>query len=297
MHAPNRLPLLAGVAAACIAATLPQAAASAPSRASAQAAAPAADPALLTAVGATHRSAANRARDTWRHPAQTLAFWGVKPGVTVLEISPGDGWWTEILAPYAARTGGRYIATAAPLEGPGSSDAGRAGRQAFEKKFADPALFGKVELVPFSAQPRGLGAPNSVDVAFTARNIHNWMGQPGRVDAVFADLYAVLKPGGVLGVKDHRANPGQMKPGASDGYVSEAYVIEAAQRAGFVFDGRSEINANPKDTKDHPFGVWTLPPTRRSAPGGQPANPSFDRTRYEAIGESDRMTLRFRKPA
>jgi len=286
--------VLAGVAALAAsigAGALAQGTAATSQRAS-SAATPAPDPALSAAVAAPHRSAADRARDTWRHPGQTLAFWGVKPGVTVLEISPGGGWWTEILAPYAAKTGGRYIATGAPTD----TEQGRASRKAFEAKFSDPR-YGKIEVVPFGGQSRGLGAPNSVDVAFTARNIHNWMGQPGRVDAVFQDLYAVLKPGGTLGVKDHRANPGQMKPGASDGYVSEEYVIQAAQKAGFVLDARSEINANPKDTKDHPFGVWTLPPTRRSAPGGQPANPSFDRTRYDAIGESDRMTLRFRKPA
>lgn len=260
-------------------------------------AAAAPDPALVAAVARAERPEAQRARDSARHPAETLAFWGVRPGATILEISPGDGWWTEILAPYAARTGGRYIATGAPVEGPGASDAGRASRKAFEDRFSARETYGRVEIAPFHAQVSGLGEPNSVDVAFTARNIHNWIGQPGRVDAVFKDLYAVLKPGGVLGVKDHRADPGQMKPGASDGYVSEAFVIEAAQRAGFVLEGRSEINANPKDTKDHPFGVWTLPPSRNSAPNGQPANPAFDRARYDAIGESDRMTLRFRKPA
>ena len=134
----------------------------------------------------------------------------------------------------------------------------RASRKAFETSFGDSALYGKVEVVPFSGATRGLGAPNSVDLAFTARNIHNWMGAPGRVDAVFSDLYAVIKPGGYLGVKEHRSDPQPMKPGASDGYVSEAYVIEAATKAGFVLDARSEINANPKDTKDHPFGVWHL---------------------------------------
>jgi predicted methyltransferase len=288
-----RLRLLAAAAVAFTALAAPAATV----LAQAPAAAPAPDPHLVAAVAAAHRSPADRARDAWRNPAETLAFWGVKPGATVLEISPGGGWWTEILAPYAAKTGGRYIATGAPTEGPGASDAGRAGRKAFEDRFADPARYGRVQVQPFAAQTRGLGAPGSVDVAFTARNIHNWMGTPGRVDAVFQDLYAVLKPGGVLGVKEHRANPGQMKENASDGYVSEEYVIAAAQRAGFVLDGRSEINANPKDTKDHPFGVWTLPPTRNTAPNGQPPNPSFDRTKYEAIGESDRMTLRFRKPA
>jgi predicted methyltransferase len=254
------------------------------------------DPALQAAVAGPQRSAENRARDTWRNPAETLAFWGVKPGVTVLELNPGAGWWTEILAPYAARTGGRYIATATPLSGPGVTPGALEGRRAFESRFSDPAVFGKVELQPFSAAARGLGPPNSVDVAFTARNVHNWLGNPTRLEEIFADLHAVLKPGGVLGVKDHRADEGAMKPGASDGYVSEAFVIAVAEKAGFVFDGRSEINANPKDTKDHPFGVWTLPPTRRSAPGGQPADPTFERAKYEAIGESDRMTLRFRKP-
>lgn len=261
------------------------------------ASAPSPDPALIAAVAAPHRSAADRARDAWRHPAETLAFWGVRPGATVLEISPGAGWWTDILAPYARNTGGQYIATGAPLEGPGSSEAGRAYRRVFNARVADQTVYGKVQVVPFSAEVRDLGPANSVDVVFTARNVHNWVGQPGMVDAVFADIFMVLKPGGLLGVKDHRAEPRAMKPNASDGYVSEVFVIAAAERAGFVLDGRSEINANPRDTKDHPFGVWTLPPVRRSAPAGQPANPSFDRSQYDAIGESDRMTLRFRKPA
>lgn len=283
---------LPGIAAVALAAIL-----AVPAVAQTPASTPAADPALHAAAAASLRSDANKARDGARHPVETLQFWGVKPGATVLEISPGGGWWTEILAPYTAKTGGRYIATGPVIEGPGSSDQSRTAHANFVKRYADTATYGKVEVVPFGTQVKGLGPDNSVDVAFTARNIHNWMGQPGRVDAVFADLYRVVKPGGYLGVKDHRANPGQMKPGASDGYVSEAYVIEAATKAGFVLDARSEINANPKDTKDHPFGVWTLPPTRNTAPMGQPANPQFDRTKYEAIGESDRMTLRFRKPA
>jgi predicted methyltransferase len=275
--------------------TVTAAASGAPAPAAASAVA-SVDPALQAAIAGPQRSAENRARDAWRNPAQTLSFWGVKPGASVLELNPGAGWWTEILAPYAARTGGRYIATASPLSGPGVTEGSVAGRRTFETRFADPAVYGKVEIAPFNGVSRGLGPANSVDVAFTARNVHNWLGTPGRLDEVFADLHTVLKPGGVLGVKDHRADPGAMKPGASDGYVSEAFVIAAAEKAGFVFDGRSEINANPKDTKDHPFGVWTLPPVRRSATGGQPADPSFDRAKYDAIGESDRMTLRFRKP-
>ncbi len=261
------------------------------------AAGPAQDAVLASVLAAPHRADANRARDAARHPAQTLGFWGLKPGATVLEISPGAGWWTEILAPYAARTGGRYVTTGAVIEGPGATDASRVSRKTFEDRFADKALYGSVTVVPFSAATRGLGPANSVDLAFTARNIHNWLGTPGRLDAVFADLYAVIRPGGVLGVKEHRSDPLPMKPGASDGYVSEAFVIAAATKAGFVLDGRSEINANPKDTKDHPFGVWTLPPTRNSAPTGMSPNLEFDHEKYDAIGESDRMTLRFRKPA
>ena len=130
----------------------------------------------------------------------------------------------------------------------------------------------------------------------TTRNIHNLIWSPGRLDKTFNDAFAALKPGGILAIEEHRADPRPMAPEARDGYVSEVYVIDAAKKAGFVLDGRSDINANSKDTKDHPFGVWTLPPTRRSAPGGQPANPAFDRLKYDAIGESDRMTLRFRKP-
>lgn len=257
---------------------------------------PAADAALSAAIAGPQRTEANRARDGFRHPYETLQFWGVKPGVTVLEISPSGGWWTEILAPYLKATDGRYVGTGAPTEGPGATDQGRAARARFEQKFADQSVYGKVEVVPFGPETRGFGPANSVDVAFTARNIHNWMEQPGRVDAIFADLFAVLKPGGYLGVEEHRADPRPMKEGSEDGYVSEAYVIAAARKAGFVLDARSEINANPKDTKDHPFGVWTLPPTSNSAPYGKPADPAFDKTRYQAIGESDRMTLRFRKP-
>jgi len=130
----------------------------------------------------------------------------------------------------------------------------------------------------------------------TTRNIHNLIWSPGRLDKTLNDAFAALKPGGILAIEEHRADPRPMVPEARDGYVSETYVIEAAKKAGFVLDARSDVNANPKDTKDHPFGVWTLPPTRRSPPAGQPANPAFDAAKYEAIGESDRMALRFRKP-
>lgn len=255
------------------------------------------DAALETAVAGAWRSEANKARDAWRHPYETLHFFGLKPGMTVLEISPGGGWWTEILAPYAKATGGRYIATAADLDNPALSDAARTGRTTFANRWAGrPEVFGTVELVNFGVRSGPLGAPNSVDLVMTTRNIHSFMGQPGFLDKVLRDSFAVLKPGGVLAVKEHRANPGPQDPKAENGYVTEAFVIEAAQRAGFELVAKSEINANPRDTKDHPFGVWTLPPVKQTAPRGQPENPAFDRTKYDAIGESDRMTLRFRKP-
>ena len=256
----------------------------------------AADAQLEKIVAGAHRSDQNKARDPWRHPAETLTFWGLKPKQTVIELSPGGGYWTEILAPYAKATGGTYIATGADLANPNLSAGAKAGRAAFEKRFGDEAVYGKVNVVNFGPQAGPLGPPNSADLVFTSRNIHNFLYQEGMLDKVLKDAYAVLKPGGVLGVEEHRADPRPETPGHTDGYVSEATVIAAAQKAGFKLAGKSEVNANPKDTKDHPFGVWTLPPTRRSAAQGQPANPSFDRAKYDAIGESDRMTLRFVKP-
>lgn len=255
------------------------------------------DGALEAAVLGSWRSQADKARDPFRHPVETLAFYGLKPGQTVLEVSPGGGYWTEILAPYARLTGGRYIATAADLANPNLSQAAKDSRARFEARWAaKPDIYGQVSYANFGPQSGPLGAPGSVDLVLTARNIHNWMSA-GILDRKLADFYAVLKPGGVLGVEEHRANPGPQDPKAQNGYVTEAFVIEAAQRAGFRLDAKSEVNANPRDTKDHPFGVWTLPPVRQSAPSGQPANAAFDHTKYDAIGESDRMTLRFVKPA
>jgi predicted methyltransferase len=254
------------------------------------------DAALQAAIAGDWRSEANKARDASRHPAETLAFFGLKPGMTVLEISPGGGWWTEILAPYAKATGGRYIATGADLNNPNLSEGARTARANFAARWAaKPEVFGTIDIVNFGAQSGPLGAPGSVDLVLTTRNVHNFMAL-GLTDKVFADTFAVLKPGGVFAVKDHRANPGPQDPKAENGYVTEAFVIAAAERAGFKLAAKSEINANPRDTKDHPFGVWTLPPVKRTAPAGQPANPAFDRTKYDAIGESDRMTLRFVKP-
>jgi predicted methyltransferase len=255
-----------------------------------------ADQALQSAVAGTWRTPANVERDQWRKPLDALSFWGLKPGMTVLELSPGGAWWTEILAPYARMTKGRYIATAADLNNPELSQAARDARAAFEKRFADQALYGKVELVNFGPKSSGLGAPGSVDFILNGRNIHNWMAN-GQLDKVMSESFAVLKPGGILAIEEHRNAAGaEQDPKAPTGYVTEAYVIAAAERAGFKLDARSDLYANPKDDRDHPFGVWTLPPTRRSAPQGQPADPKFDRAPYDAVGESDRMALRFVKP-
>ena len=256
----------------------------------------AADKALDAAIAGPQRAAAHVARDAARHPAETLTFWGVKPGQKTLEISPGSGYWTEILAPYAKATGGAYSAGVADLSNPKLSEGARKGRAAFEAKYADAAVFGPISYVNFGPVSGPLGAPNSLDLVITARNIHNWLWTPGMVDKSMADFFAVLKPGGVLAVEEHRADPRPQVADAKDGYVSTAVVVAAAEKAGFKLAAKSEINANPKDTKDHPFGVWTLPPTRQSSADGKPADPAFDRAKYDAIGESDRMTLRFVKP-
>ena len=249
-------------------------------------------PSLAALVDGPQRSAANKARDPWRHPLASLSFWGLKPNQTVIEIDPGGGYWTEIIAPYLAAGGGRYFAGMAD---PASSDGAKRGHDAFAAKFSG-SPYGATNFVSFSSAA-GLAAPaNSADLIMISRNIHNLMWIPGGLDRALGSFYAVLKPGGVLAVEEHRADPRPMIADARDGYVSEASVIAAAEKAGFVLDARSELNANPKDTKDHPFGVWTLPPTLRSAAEGQPADPAFDHSKYIAIGESDRMTLRFRKP-
>lgn len=257
------------------------------------------DPTLAQVAAGEWRSADHKARDVYRRPVESLHFWGLRPGMTVMEITPGaEAWWTEILAPYAQHTGGRYIAAHTDLANPRISDGARQLRADFEARFkGDPARYGDVSLVGFGPVSAPLGEPNSVDFILTARAIHGWI-RANMVDKAFTDFYAVLKPGGRLAIEQHRADPSVTDPKVmmDTGYVSEAYVIAAAERAGFQLAGRSEINANPKDTKDHPFGVWTLPPSRRTSPFGQPDNPNFDRAKYDAIGESDRMTLVFVKP-
>jgi predicted methyltransferase len=248
------------------------------------------DAALVAAAHGTLRSPANVARDRYRHPGESLSFWELRPRMTVLEIWPSGGFWTEILAPYAKATGGSYIAALSDAKYP------------LPPRFADKAVYGDIATTIFNKDSGPLAPPGTVDLILTARNLHDWMWTPGMAEKSMVDFFAALKPGGILAIEEHRADPRPMTKDATDGkeakdgYVSTAYVVALAQHAGFKLDAQSEINANPKDTKDHPFGVWTLPPSRQSAPSGQPPNPAFDHTKYDAIGESDRMTLRFRKP-
>lgn len=244
-----------------------------------------ADGALATAVGSPTRDPKNVARDRYRHPRESLSFWGLRPGMNILEIWPGGGYWAEILAPYAKATRGTYIAALPEASRP------------LPARFSDKILYGDIRTTVFDETSGPLVPPGSADFVLLARNLHDWMGEPGVPEKAMRDYYAALKPGGILAVEQHRADPRPMKPDASDGYMSTAAVVQLAEKAGFRLEDQSEINANPKDTKDHPFGVWTLPPTRESAPRGQPPNPNFDHSKYDAIGESDRMTLRFRKPA
>ncbi len=254
------------------------------------------DATLKAAVAGEWRSAEDKARDAARKPVESLQFWGLKPGASILEVQPGAGWWARILAPYAARTGGRYSATAADLNNPSITDAARKSRADFAARYADEKIFGKVELVNWgpTAAPLSQG---SYDFILVSRALHGWMRADGLFERNLASLAGSLKPGGVLAIEQHRANPGPQDPKAPSGYVTEAFVIEAAQKVGLRLADRSEINANAKDTKDHPFGVWTLPPTRATVPygSGKAPDPTFDRSKYDAIGESDRMTLRFVK--
>ena len=252
--------------------------------------APASSGAFDTVLAGDWREAKNRARDKYRHPRETLEFFGVKPGMTVIEIWPSGGWYTEVLAPYL-RDKGKYIGV---INDPSLVEPGRekfyAGQNnALRAKLgARPDVYDRVELKPIHPLAPELGEPNSADAVLTFRNVHNWV-MGGNEKEMFAAFYEVLKPGGVLGVVDHRAAEGaELEKVRNSGYLPEAYVINLAVRAGFRLEARSEVNANPKDRKDYPNGVWTLPPALREGDKG--------RDEYLAIGESDRMTLRFVKP-
>ncbi len=250
---------------------------------------------LEWAIAGDWRAPADRARDVWRHPLESLRFWGLKPGMTVVEFWPGVGWYSDIIAPYLKRNDGKLIA--AQFQARASDDPSEAQiLAAWRAKFLGrPDLYGQPVLSAFGPTSGPVVPAGGADMVLFLRNLHDWMGA-GIADKAFRDAYAALKPGGVLGIEDHRASPADvLDPLASDGYVQESYVKQLAMDAGFRFDASSEINANAKDDHHHPFGVWTLPPTRQSSLKGPP-DPNFDHSKYDAIGESDRMTLRFVKP-
>ncbi|HVY35513.1 MAG TPA: methyltransferase [Caulobacteraceae bacterium] len=252
---------------------------------------------LSWAVGGDWRSTADRARDAWRHPAETLAFWGLKPGQTVVEFWPGAGWYTDIVAPFLAATGGKFYAAQFQIDVAARPAEAQLADVYAKKLAAMPLVYGQPTVTAFGLTSGPVAPAGSADLVVFARVVSCWMAA-GIAEKAFHDAFAALKPGGVLGVEENRAAPGGVQDVlAAQGYVQEAYVKRMAQEAGFVLDGASELNANPKDTKSYPFGVWTLPPWRMSAPKGKPDDPKFDHAKYDAIGESDRMTLRFRKPA
>jgi len=245
--------------------------------------------ALDAAIAGDWRDPANVARDKYRHPAETLAFFGLQPDQTVVEITPGGGWYAEILAPYL-RDGGHYIAAVvdpAALPEGGGRDYQQRSRDGLDKKFgAAPAQFDAAEVVAYDPAKPVFGPAGSADLVLTFRNVHNWRSD-GVAQEMFDGFFAVLKPGGTLGVVEHRAIA-DVAADDESGYVGQDQVVALAEAAGFTLEEASEVNANPLDTKDHPNGVWTLPPGNN--------HDDADAAKYQAIGESDRMTLRFRKP-
>lgn len=244
--------------------------------------------AILDAVIAgDHRRDEEKARDVWRHPKETLTFFGVQPDHHVVEITPGGGWYTNVIAPYVNAGDGVYYAAGSD---PARSDRAARAVAAFKEAYTEKSeLYGDVRMTVLGQE---IAPAGSADAVVTFRNVHNWMRGDG-ASLAFASFYDALKPGGVLGVVEHRADEDADNGG---GYVKVSTVKEFAAAAGFVFEASSEVNANEADTKDHPFGVWTLPPVRRSSRAAGIPEPGFDREKYDAIGESDRMTLRFRKP-
>ena len=251
---------------------------------------PATDAKLRVSLAGPQRTEREKARDVYRHPLQTLEFFGLHDDMTVVEISPGGGWYTAVLAPVLRDRGKLFVAGGDPNGDPKPEGTQNA-KELWTRFQATPAVFDKVQpIVVKEDAPWVFGPPESADMVVTFRNFHNWVGSP-MVDKVLIAALTVLKHGGVLGVVDHRAKPGtppDPKVIDASGYVPQDYVVEVVEKAGFKLAGKAEINANPRDTKDYPKGVWTLPPTYER--GGE------DHAKYEAIGESDRMTLRFVKP-
>jgi len=247
---------------------------------------------LEWAVAGDWRLPQEKARDRWRHPIETLTFFGVRPTDTVVEIAPGGGWYTAILGPWIRQGGGKLYA--AHLD-PSSSAYAKRNVEAYTAAYIDdPEVYGDITLTTVSPTSPGLAPDGAADVVLTFRNVHNWM-TAGFADKVFADAFRALRPGGVLGVVEHRLPSARDQDlRAASGYVAESYVIQLAERAGFILEASSEINANPNDKADQP--VWMLPPNLDPPEPGSPEAEGYDRARYEAIGESDRMTLRFRKP-
>ncbi|MBK6469591.1 MAG: class I SAM-dependent methyltransferase [Betaproteobacteria bacterium] len=246
------------------------------------------DAALRAAVDGAHRSPANRARDPWRHPLETLAFFGLQPAHTVVELQPGGGWYSEILAPYM-RERGRYFA--AHFAADTTNAYQRRARAGFVARMAQaPAVYDRATLgtLPAAAGFTDIGPPGSFDLVLTFRNVHNWLGD-GSLDATLRACHALLKPGGTLGVVDHRAAPGTaLETMKKSGYVTEALMEERARAARFTLAAKSEINANPRDSRDHLGGVWSLPPTL--------SGKDVRREHFLAIGESDRFTHRYTRP-
>jgi predicted methyltransferase len=290
------LPLLLLPALTACAPLDPPVVASAPPPGAGPVAAPADNAAILRAVAGAQRLPANRARDGYRHPVETLSFFGLRGNMTVLELWPGNGWYTEILAPVVA-DGGKLIVTSVDPDGPQDKGANRAARELRDRMKAEPGVFGKVHVARIDPPAQmDFAPPDSVDLALVIRIAHDWV-RDGYADKALASIFRALKPGGTLGVVAHRGKPAGDKPeGENDpktigktGYMGESYVIHIVEEAGFKLVNESEINANPLDVKEYPEGVWTLPPALRLK--------DKDREKYVAIGESDRMTLRFVKPA
>jgi len=235
----------------------------------------------MYAIESDERDPENILRDSFRNPYETLSFFELNPSMVVVELSPGRGWYTEILANFLS-TRGQLIA--AHFDKNTTNNYLKKMRQNFEDKLNSSSIYKNVKVVGLYSE---LSDPESVDAVLTFRNLHNWIGSS--MDSIFKNSFTALKSGGILGVVEHRAPSGtSVDSMKKSGYVTENYAIEAAQNAGFVMLGKSEINSNPKDTADHPKGVWTLPPNLRLK--------DQDREKYLAIGESDRMTLLFVKP-